>query len=401
MKQFARILVVTIALGLLAGLPGAAEENSATWQAQSAAIAAARQRPVTLGDEPLTIQVWQSPEDDQFKVWVPIITGRVIGATRRGDAIKVVISKGGQELKTLRRQLQGNGTGAIEDFNFDADDANAISAHGDLTFTFKYYNDQDESERVIGTRTVKVVRCAQHMGSFKHVWKFGILSDDLAGSSYINLQQEDQYSIPRVWIFFWANRPNGYPEDVSVRVEVNGQRLQLPDDAFSTFGDIAGIDQQEELYLRNVDGNSVQNDYNWYKFRFAPMLYWGPKRTDVSENMTALIDHPGQWVVKFRSQGKLMRELRFTVTPDGLIATHPEQDPAKPGAINYGPMRFFCETYFGNPNEFDARFNPNAIKAGVMWGRPWISDEVKNGMLKNLPPAIPGARPFPTAALPR
>lgn len=401
MKQFARVFVITITLGLIAGLPGAAQQDPVTWQIQSAAIAAARQNPVTLADEPLLVQVFQSAEDEQYKNWVPVITGRVIGATRRGDAIKIVIAKGGQELKTIRRQLRGNGDKAFEDFMINADDANAISAFGDLTFTFKFYNDQDESERVIGVRTVKVVRLAQHMGSFKHVWKFGILSDDLAGSSHISLEQEGRYSLPRVWIFFWANRPNGYPEDVSVRVEVDGRRLQLPDDAFSTFTDVAGINQQEELYLRNVAGNAVRNDYNWYKFRFAPMLYWGPKRTDVTENMTALIDHPGNWVVKFSSQGKLMRELRFTVTPDGMIAAHPEQDPAKPGAVNYGPLRFFAETYFGNPNEFDVRFNPTAIKAGMMWGRPWISDEVKNGMLKNLPPAVPGARPFPTAALPR
>lgn len=404
MMRSCRVILGVLVLGMLLMTLGRAQEPEnqqyPTWKIVQDAIQAVRQQPVVLSAEPLTVAVWQGPDEDVYKNWVPIIHGRVLGATHNGDAIKVVISKGSQEIITLRKGFEGNGENASEDFAFDANEENAINAFGELTFTFKFYNDQTESESVIGVRNVKVVRCAQHMGSFKHVWKFGIISDDLAGSSSIWLNQEEDYSLPRVWIYMWGNRENSNLTDVSVRVEVDSQRLTVPDDCFSIFGDVDGLQQSEELYLRDAPGNLVVNNYNLSRFRWAPKLYWGPRRTDVSEDYIALIDHPGAWVVKFRSEGKLMRELHFTVTPDGMIAQHPEQDQSKPGALNLGPMRFFCETYFGNPNEFDARFNPEAIKAGMMWGRPWISAEVRDGMLKRLPPAVRGARPFPTATLP-
>jgi len=405
MRKVVLVILAVMSVSLLGSSNSAVADDESQWSIWRAACLEAGNGPIKLADEPLTIKVWQNPNNDQYKEWVPVINGRIIGHTRSGDAIKIVISKDGKDLITLRKGLKGNNPeelGYCENFTFDVnDEGTALSATGELTLTFKYYNDQDETESVIGIRKIKVVKLAQHIGSFKHVWKYGILSDDLAGSSYFYLSVEDEWSIPRVWFYTWGNRENGNIEDVSCKIEVDGKRIELPNNFLSTYGDISSLEQREELYLKDVEGNGVINDYNWYKIRWCPNLYWGEKRDDVAEHFIAMIDHPGNWVVKIRSNGKIIRELRFTVTPDGLIAAHPEQDASKPGAICYGPGRYFVETYFGNPNEFDARFNSTAISEGMMYGRQWTSDEVKNGMIKALPSAIRGKRVFPTAALPR
>jgi hypothetical protein len=113
-----------------------------------------------------------------------------------------------------------------------------------------------------------------------------------------------------------------------------------------------------------------------------------------------MADHPGKWSLKIRIAGEVVRELRFSVLNNGQIQPHPEQNSAAPGFLNLGPGRFFAETYFSNPNTFDVRFNPDAIREGILYGRPWTSTEVRDGMLKILPPKKPGKLPFPQTVLP-
>lgn len=360
-------------------------------------IKVAGMQPPSLADEPLTIEVVQSPDNssgvDIYPGWVPKITdGRIIGHTKKGDAVIVEISQGGKVLKKLRAGMKGINPDEgywCEDFNIGVDEANLISESGEMLVTFKYYDDEKEQERVISKRTIKVVKLVEHTGSGRHTWKYGILYDDLLGSAYIN-------QFP-AYIFFWACRNDEYFKDLSYKIEVNGQRIDLSNDFTGPSGSAMRLEQEEELWINN-DG--VVNPYKFFKIQLMPNWYAGPKKSGM-ERLVALADHPGDWVMKIRDEGKLVRELRFKVDKNGMIVPHPEQDPSKEGFLNLGPNRVFTEIYYPNPNEWDLRFNTDAISKGMMFGRPWVSDEVKNGMLKNLPPANPGKRPFPTPKLPK
>ncbi len=392
-----KYVLVLVALAVLVALGGPGQAQDAP-DAYAAALAAAAARPASLADEPLTFKLWQTPNmEEKYVGFFPVVEGRILGKTRNGDAVIIEFSKGGQLLKSYRVSLRGSGEGWCEDFETTVvdDEAQFIAADGELTVTFKFYDDGAEATRVVGTRRVQVVKIAHHLGSGRHTWRYGIRYEDLLGSAYVNMYRQYDYGHIVPWFYVWSRRANGNVSDVSYRIEVNGQRLTLPDNFEGSWGDVTSLEQTEERWIAN---DRQDNPYNFYKLRFTPSLYCGPKRTDITENFIALIDHPGQWVLKIRSGGVLIRELRFQVGADGFIVPHAEQDASKPGFMNLGPMRAFCESTFGNPDDWDVAFDPAAVKTGVLFGRPWISDAVKTGMLANLPPAKIAPRPFPAAA---
>jgi hypothetical protein len=189
-------------------------------------------------------------------------------------------------------------------------------------------------------------------------------------------------------------------KDLSYKLSVDGNPIPLDDafDANQNHESIVTFDQREEIFVK-AKNDRVVNPHNMYLVVFRPKLLWGPKGNTAGPGWLWLADHPGKWILKIRIAGQVVRELHFTVLPNGEIALHPEQDRSKAGFLNLGPGRFFVETYFPNPNTFDLRFNPDAIRSGTLYGRPWISNEVVGGMVKLLPPKNPGTMPFPQPSL--
>lgn len=393
------VLLVSAFVGILWMASG----THAAWN--DAQIAAGRQ-PVTMADEPFYVKIWQSVDNSsappKYPGWFPQMCCRTIGHTRRGDAVIIEFSKAGKLLQSYRVGLEGVNPEAgewCEDVEPPVDESKLITADGEITVTVKYYDDQEEKERVIGVRKLKVVKVPDHQGSGVHIWKYAILDEDVLGSNYVVMYQQDEVSIPTFWLYFWGRRENSNLEDVSVKIEVDGKRLELANDFIINTGDACGLEQTEEMWLNN---DRRDNIYNFYKFNVILKIYSGPKRENVADGgWIGLIDHPGNWVLKVREQGKLAREFRFTVA-DGQIVPHPEQDASKPGYLNLGPNRYYLDMRFPNPDEFDVALDPAAIRAGMLFGRPWISDEVKNGMLKDLPPEKKAPLPFPsTTKLPK
>jgi len=414
--------MMVLGLLLAGGQAGAAETNAASvplldlleqstvatlWDNYLAVLKEAGSRAPVLADEPLTIQLNQSPdysaEPARYPGWAPTVRGRLFGHTRPGDAVIIEFAKGGTVMRSDRIGLSGNNPGegqCYESFELPLNEEKLITSDGEFTVTFKYYDDTAETTRVLAVRKVTVVRAAQHESSGRHLWKFAMLYDFLPAQSVVLLALDEQYAIPRMWWFAWARRADENLNNFSCKILVDSVPLALPQGFDVLQGTVDGVAQQEDLYFM-PQGNAVENKYNWVRYRFAPYIYWGPKRTEgVADNFIAMADHPGNWVVKLRENGETLRELRFRVTPGGLLVPHPEQDQAQPGALQLGPLRYFVETGYGAQAKFDDSFKPDALKAGAYYGRPWLSDAVKTGMLSTLPPAVAGARPFPSPRLP-
>jgi hypothetical protein len=390
-------IVMLLAFAVLAAsaLPPAAQAQNADPYAAAAA------QPPSLADTPLEIAL-QSQHGlvnglPQWMGWTPILSGRILGKSRSGDAVIVELAQGGKLLHTMRAGLRGGGSW-YEDWEIRGTEAkDLLTASGPLTLTYKYAG-ADGQTRVLTTRQAEVLRL-QEVEDRKPVWKWGIRYDDLPGFSYVNHRKPDGGGWALLWIYCWINPEHeSVLRDITYGIEVDGKPLDVPDgfaandnrEAVTTF------DQEEHIWLK-ARNDILTNKHNMCLVTFRPYLVWGPKRVPVDAKGIELIDHPGAWVLKIRVGGQLLRELHFTVDADGMIVPHAEQDAAKPGFMNLGPGRVFVETYFPNPVGIDVRFNPDAIRAGILYGRPWISAEVKAGMLQALPPAKPGATPFPYA----
>jgi hypothetical protein len=361
----------------------------------------------SMADAPLEFQVVSQRKmingAYQYAGWTPVVRGRMLGRTRKGDAVIIDLAQDGKLIHTLRAGLKGTGGETwYEDWEIRGDDTkDLLTAVGKLTATFKYYNDTDEKTAPLTVRQFNVVKLAYY-DEGKSVWRYGALYDDLLGFSYLIQRQPDSGSAPAIWVYTWVNLEHDSSiKDISYRLSVDGTAVPLEDefDASQNHESVVTLDQHEEVFVK-AKNDRVINPHNLYLVVFRPKLLWGQKREVGGTGWLWLGDHPGKWVFKIRLAGQVVRELRFTVLPSGQVALHPEQDSSKPGFMNLGPGRFFVETYFPNPNAFDLRFNPDAVRSGTLYGRAWISNEVINGMLKTLPPKNAGPMPFPQPTLP-
>ena len=341
---------------------------------------------------------------NQFVGWTPVLSGRILGRTNSGDAIIIELAQAGKSLRTLRAQLKGNrGETWFEDWDFRGDDTkDLLTAVGHISATFKYVNDVAGTTVPLSVRKFNVLRLAAYDDG-RNVWKYGTDYNDMLGFSYLVERQPQSGASPPVWIYTWMNLPHdSVLKDFTYRIEVNGQVVPPPleFDAGQNHESVTTFDQEETFFVKAAN-DRVINKHNVYLVVFRPRLIWGPKSESAGNaNWMWLIDHPGKWSLKIRIGGEVVREFRFTVLPNGHIQRHSEQDPVTAGYLNLGPGRYFVETYFPNPNTFDVTFDPDAVREGMLFGRPWISREVKEGMLTVLPPKNAGKLPFPQPALP-
>ena len=365
-----------------------------------------------LADAPLQLGLFWEKNGNEYVGWVPVFKGRLYGHTRSGDALRLEFSQNGKVLGTARVGLKGIDPPEGPEFNVRSDDYaedweyrasgkdQMLSAFGTITVTFRYYDDNTEKERELGVRTLNVVKLADFDTAVKkYRWKPGVRYDDLLGQSYVWMRPPGTTSgVGKLYLYGWINRSEEYLKDLSYRIEVNGERLDLPRGVVGSGAEsISAFEQEQVLYdkasLRT--SNADETHLIWFK----PYLLWGPKNDSPMKDAVYLIDHPGDWVVKIREAGETIRELRFKVDPQGLVVQHPESDPNLAGHLALGPMRAFVETYFPNPVTWDDRFQPAALKLGGPYGRPWVSAEAK-AMVEALPPAKLGAVAFPATKPP-
>jgi hypothetical protein len=370
-------------------------------------IAATAQMKPYLADQPLVIRMQpvrdNNPVPDRFTGWVPYVQGRLYGHTKSGDLLKIEFGKGGNVAHTVRINLNGIDADRgdyYEDFNLSgSDDDDLITGEGLYTVTFKYYDDNTEQDAVIAEKRMNIVKAVDYdAGEGQNIWKNAMLYDDMPAISYIWLSPPRYHNMSgRAYFYNWINRDEDEINDLSFKITVDGTDLSLPGDFAADCGSLVSIEQMEDLY-DNTKNVRVDNWYKVYQMRYAPYLYWGERQEGDAEEAVIMGEHPGDWVVKIRSLSETIRELRFKVDENGLVVPHPEQDSSNPDCLKLGPMRFFVNTFYPNPNNFDTRFNSEAIRESSFYGRPWISD--MSEMMDALPPSKVGAMLFPHTALP-
>ncbi len=358
-------------------------------------------------DQPLSINVRNvrdtAPVPNKYTGWLPVIKGRLYGPVKDGDAVKIELLKDGKPVRSYRVPLQPLTITEYEYFQdwelTNYEDKDPLSSEGEFGLVFKYVDFASEKERILAEKKITIVRAGSVDGfAGVHIWKYGIMCGELPAISYMFLKGQPSDSSRPVFFFTWINRESDFIDDIKYKISVNGTPLEIPSDFSLSCNRKLAIEQEEDMYDYQKMA-VINNRYRLYLMEFGPKLYWGQK--DELQSMGGWIcmgEHPGDWSVKVYSQGKMIREFRFNVTSEGTVSLHPEQDPAKKGSLVLGPMRFFIETYFPNPNDFDDRFSPAEMKKDSFFGRPWISSEIQ-GMLNALPPEKPGAMPFPSTKL--
>jgi hypothetical protein len=354
-------------------------------------------QPPALAEEMLTIEPVSVPDRGsgnlQYLRWLPYIEGRLLGRTRSGDLLRIVLTSKDREIGSFEVVLKGSVPESgdyFESFTLDPDASLGVGDTGDVTVIFRYCEASGEDEREIARHGVHVFRCAEYVGDGQYALKFAIRQDDLLGSSVAALEIPHPHAQARVNFLFWASLDDRTLDDFTARVMVNGTPLTTREDLFTLQRFVTQVEQIETL---RVDDNTIENPYNFRRIRLISRIVWGPSRPDDEE--VGLAEHPGSWVVSLIYRGKVVRNFHFTATADGMIASHEEEDARMPGALRFTPMTHFVETSFGDANMFDARFAPEAIKTSGFYGRAWTGAAVRSGMLDRLPPSKPGARPFP------
>lgn len=150
--------------------------------------ATAAQAP-SMADAPLEFQVISVRQmingAYQHVGWTPKISGRMLGRTRKGDAVMVELSQDGKMLGTLRAGLRGTGGERwYEDWEIRGNEEKDVyTPVGRITAVFKYYDDTSEKTGPLTNRQFQVVKTVYY-DEGKNNWKYGALYDDLLGFSY-------------------------------------------------------------------------------------------------------------------------------------------------------------------------------------------------------------------------
>ena len=122
---------------------------------------------VTLADFPFEFQVVSQRRiinsSYEYIGWTPVIRGRILGQTHRGDEVMVALSQNGNLIYVLFAELKGtDGSSWYEDFEIRGDDHDLILEVGGITATFKYYNNRDERTTPLGIRQFRVMKLAEN-----------------------------------------------------------------------------------------------------------------------------------------------------------------------------------------------------------------------------------------------
>lgn len=357
-------------------------------------------------DQPLSINVRNvldtAPIPDKYTGWLPAIQGRLYGPVKDGDSLKIELLKDGKVVRGYRVPLNPVTVTEYEYFQDwqlpNYEDKDPVSSTGEFGLVFKYTDFATEKDRILGEKKINIIKAgAVDCYEGKHIWKYAIVCGELPAISYMFLRSEPNNSFRGVFFYTWICRESDFIEDIKYKISVNGAPLELPSGTI-TCNKKLSVEQEESMYDYKKMA-IINNRYRFHLIEFGSRLCWGQKEETGVNDYLFMIDYPGDWSVKIYSAGKMIREFKFKVTPDGTIAIHPEQDPLKTEALILGPMRFFIETYYPNPNDFDERFYPEEMMKGSFFGRPWISNEIQ-GMLKALPPKKSGVMTFPSTQLP-
>jgi hypothetical protein len=237
-----------------------------------------------------------------------------------------------------------------------------VMAKGPIEAKLVYHDDEDGNEYLLRTYKLNV---AKFTSFGDPVWQ--IVPDDLLAQVWAvhNRGDVNQTEGQKLMLRFWmAGTFDGSSPDMTARCTVDGNKVD----------DIKGVAEaapggfQIEADPYTKDGKHTK--YTWTHVQFETDIFYGKKDTkDVPDEMKKahgiLGDHPGKWDCMLRHEGKVLREVLFTVGDDGRV--HSDLENAKFPTL---PWVVPVETRFPK-DHWDTRVKPDAMKKSRGFGLPW------------------------------
>lgn len=248
---------------------------------------------------------------------------------------------------------------------------------GPVDVDLVYSDDQTDKDYVVATYHLTIK-------SWKGIGKsmnWGFTPDDLLAVAYVRAVTGDTGLTTPHFEYWAAAKISG--GDVTLRCTVDGKKI--PDIDSPT--DNAGIGAQNEID-NDVVTPSAQRYYQYKHIAIEPYgLYMGEKQKDqhYGEKSTFLIEHAGKWDCNVRRDGKVIRELLFTVNDKGMVEQGPLQDGKHPLALPDNVV--LIDMRIPKDGGADARLRPDAMKKSIGFGVPWPDGSGAKAAQAAFPPA--------------
>lgn len=343
------------------------------------------------------------------KGWFVHASLRIWGQAPRRSLFKLVLAKNGQTTSTTQGEafvppdLPDTVPFMVHQDMWDKSALN--QGEGEFTATVYYVSGADDSEHLARTYTLLVRKVTRVRGTANNpepdAPMYYLSRHNEALSSVIMrrpatwpsyLGGGDTYGDNKVDVLFnlsTTEEGQGLGQG-NIRARVNGQPIELMRDEVYLSKPSARYYQVIHTHRNTPEyrrGNPFSDEINFRQYIAVLPLTFGPEETRSREN-TALEQHPGNWEVDYRVNGRTIRTWKFTVGADGTIQPHPEEAAA---GLGLAPGAHLCETVIPADNPADRRVVPAEVALGGFYRLGWKSDEAK--AMAAAVPAIGTAEP--------
>jgi len=318
------------------------------------------------------------------------------------SSFKVVVAKGGQAVATIRCEgsvpmvpTNQARPAFLPMISYCYDDTQLVKGEGKFGVAVYFVNGDNDSERLLRNYEIEVHKVDRVRGSVTnpqldvpnyYVSRHNeVLSSIVylrpAGSDpYITDARPDTFGENRVEIVYNTSTTdegqNIGGEHSFMRCTVDGQKIELKDDKVRNNRPTSRGYQEiytDRLAQEFKRGTEYRDEINFRQYYAVLPLTWG--RQGMYQNFTKLEEHPGGWECTYREGVNVVRTWRWTVRPDGSIASHPEE--ANPELALF-PGGHLVETEIPAGGSFiDRRIFPEALKSGFFYGHRWQTTEGK------------------------
>lgn len=336
-----------------------------------------------------------SSEQHRFSAQVGgVVHGRALS---RSDAVRLDYKVGTRTVASARCTVEG-----FDGFQWPNRDGYAVGTFScqteqiidtaeDATIQLTYLDDEDDRQIAFRPLQIRVGAAPYWSGGNEFRYMNYVNNHGLVGASTIWLREPPFGSGPKVFFTFWANPPREQrsPDEVALRCSVNGERIRENISVGGTMMHARGGNTAE---YQPQGGSGDNFGYTYYELATA-FAYDGRGGQGDRYDLAA---HPGAYSCQVRVNGTPVREFLFTVAANGSIAPHAEQLGTNP--LYLTPGRVLVDTRLPTPDQWDHGFDPNSIRAGSFFGRPWRDVSSLSAMMAALPAAVVGVLDPPAPA---
>jgi hypothetical protein len=300
----------------------------------------------------------------------------VTGYGSKADTVRLDWKSGGKVLASTKceSRFASNAPDRAEvECQYDGD--KGLRVKGPLEAQLIMTDDQDSKDYLLRDFKVTV---AQWTSFGDEVWQ--IVPDDLLAAGYAQHISSGDMRDHKIGLVFWTAAPDT-GGDWELRCTVGDAKL---DDVKASQSTNMGTIVAEQV-KRGVSEHVV---YTWTSVIIVPNLFWGSKSDDKHHASGEwLVDHPGDWTCGLRQDAKTVREFRFHVGDDGMIAS----DPMAAGAPPMWDRVALIDLRIPKDAKYDKRIRPDAMRKSHGFGLPWPS----HPNVKTIQAAFPAASGLP------